>query len=76
MISGFGEVKFRRVYLTEILDLANKLNITNPEDIAKADEMCCRDELEEFKKIFKFFPNINQNLSLDLYEKRIIQEVN
>ena len=76
MISGFGEVKFRKVYLTEILDMANKLNITNPEDIAKADEMCCRDELEEFKKIFKFFPNINQNLSLDLYEKRIIQEVN
>ncbi len=76
MISGFGELKFRQKYLDIILNISKELNITNPEDIAKADEDCCRDELEEFKKIFKRFPNVDQQLSLDIYEKRIEQEKN
>ena len=46
MISGFGENKFHKRYLGLILEKAKSLNIYNIDDIALADELCCKDVFE------------------------------
>jgi hypothetical protein len=75
MISGFGENKFHKRYLGLILEKAKSLNIYNIDDIALADELCCKDEFEEFKEIFiKYFNFLDPNKSYNLYKERIQQE--
>ena len=71
MISGFGENKFHKRYLGLILEKAKSLNIYNIDDIALADELCCKDEFEEFKEIFiKYFNFLDPNKSYKLYKER------
>lgn len=75
MISGFGENKFHKRYLGLILEKAKSLNIYNIDDIALADELCCKDEFEEFKQIFiKYFNFLDPHKSYEIYKERIQQE--
>jgi hypothetical protein len=75
MISGFGENKFHKRYLDSILEKAKSLNIYNIDDIAYADELCCKEEFDEFKQIFiDYFSFYDPKKSYKIYEERILQE--